>query len=58
MYICTFILCTILVPEAPSTVVVEPLSDTSLQVSWNPPATYVNNFITGYKVQDVSLLEL
>ena len=41
-------------PKAPGTVVVEPLSDSSIGVSWNPPATYATNFIKKYKVQDVS----
>lgn len=55
MYICIFVCTVCPVPEAPSTVVVEPLSDTSIKVSWKPPATYVNNFIKGYTLQDVSL---
>ena len=49
LYLC------IIVPEAPSTVVVESLSDTSIKLSWRPPVSPSGN-ITGFTITDVSLL--
>jgi len=42
------------VPEAPGTVVVESLSDTSIKLSWRPPVDSSGN-ITEFTIEDVSV---
>ncbi|XP_065891527.1 VPS10 domain-containing receptor SorCS2-like [Dysidea avara] len=41
------------VPEAPNTVVLEPLSDTSIKLSWRPPVS-PNGNITKFTIEDKS----